>query len=495
MIKKPLLTFPIPVNAEKSKGHGFPSDMFIPNKDKQISRNETKISELERVLSNKTASLQLVAGNIIPEMILVLETAGEIKDFFKAVKKTPGMEFLAEYETEFDADDNFYNKKDGKRLDSSIDARFYLTMTNQRALHELQKYWKDYKNNKKFKHGTAKFRSLFEQLKNIRPYNIEDRIRDTGIEEYIQERKLYGYNLVKFEIELAFKDNDRLNNNSYNEVTRLLKLHDGHEVKGSRTLIPEISYHAFIASAPIEVFDNLTENTNISFLKSQQILFFRPVGQMIFEVPANNDEEEMKNLSDIEELEEHHLEGNPVVALFDGLPLTNHSLLKNRIQVDDPDGFSVNYIGSHRFHGTAMASLILHGDLDNKQKSVLSRPIYIRPIMKLDSSFNQGESLPDDVLPIDLIHRAVLRMKIGEDGNAPVAPGVKIINFSIGDSFRPFLKNLSSWAKLLDWLSYEYNILFVVSAGNFSEDILLEIPEDKFDNLSNEEIQNLFWMR
>ena len=490
MIKKPLLTFPKPVNAEKSKGHGFPSKMFSPTKEKQIIRNEKKISELERVLSNKTASLQLEAESIIPEMILVLETAGEIKDFFKAVKKTLGMEFLAEHETEFDADDDFYNlDKDGKRLYSSIDARLYLTMTNQRALQELQKYWKEYKKNQKFKHGTAKFRNLFEQLKNIRPYDVSDRIRDTGIVEYIKERKLYDYDLVKFEVELAFKNNDQLNNDSYNEVIRLLKLNSGEEVRGSRTIIPEISYHAFIASAPIQVFDNLTENTNISFLKSQQILFFRPVGQIVFKIPEDN--QEINKLSVIKESEQEFINGEPIIALFDGLPLTNHSLLRNRIQVDDPDEFSINYTGSYRFHGTAMASLILHGDLDNKQKSTLARPIYIRPIMKLGSHLNQGEFLPDDVLPVDLIHRAVLRMKVGEGGNAPVAPNVKIINFSIGDSFRPFFNNLSSWAKLLDWLSYEYDVLFIISAGNFSDDIVLDIPADKFDNLSSEEIQKL----
>lgn len=493
MVKKPLLIFPFPLSAEKSKKQGFPGKMFTPTKAKQIERNEQKITELDRVLSNRSASLQKEAGNIIPEMILVLETAGEIKDFFKAVKKTPGMEFLAEYETEFKADDDFYNiDSKGKRSEENIDARFYLTMTNQNALRELQKYWREYKKNKgeqKFKHGTAKFKSLFEQLKDIRPYDVSDRVRDTGIKEYIEERKLYDFDFVKFEIELAFKSSDQANRKAYEEVTRLIKLHNGEEVKGSRTVISEISYHAFIARAPIQVFNNLTENTNIAFLKSQQVLFFRPVGQMIFKTPVDN--EQLKKMPNVEEIDELPTNGYPVIALFDGLPLANHSLLQNRLQIDDPDGFSINYTGAQRFHGTAMASLIIHGDLDNEKKSTLTRPLYVRPIMKLGTHVYQGECLPDDVLPIDLIHRAVLRMKVGDAGNPPVAPEVKIINFSIGDAFRPFLNNMSSWAKLLDWLSYKYDILFVISAGNFSDDIILGIPEAEFDNLSDDELEKL----
>ena len=120
--------------------------------------------------------------------------------------------------------------------------------------------------------------------------------------------------------------------------------------------------------------------------------------------------------------------------------------------------YSNNYLGSKRFHGTAMASLIIHGDLDNIKKSILTRPLYVRPIMKLSTQFYQGECFPDDVLPIDLVHRAVLRMKVGDEDNPPVAPEVKIINFSIGDAFRPFLNNMSSWAKLLDWLREGWNL-------------------------------------
>ncbi|MBP2831268.1 S8 family peptidase [Aquimarina sp. U1-2] len=490
MAKKPLLIFPSPTTAEKSRKFGSSGNLFFPSKGRQIERHEDKITELERVLTNKSAALQQEAGNIIPEMILVLETVGEISDFFKAVRKTPGMKFLAEYESEIDPDEDFYILDDnGNKTDKSVDSRFYLTMTNQEALRELQKYWKEYKKDKQqqdFRRGTTNFRTLFEQLRDIRPYNIEDRVRDTGIQDYIDEIKAYDHDIVKFEIELAYREDQQQNENAYQEVVRLLHLNEGNEVAGSRVVISQIQYHAFIAEAPIQAFDNLTENTNISFLKSQQILFFRPVGQIIFETPA----EELQ-LPTIEEPEDNQVNGQPIAALLDGLPLENHVLLQNRIQVDDPDEFGVNYLGSQRYHGTAMSSLILHGDLDDLNSVPLDRPLYVRPIMKLNSGFNPGESLPDDILPIDLVHRAIIRMKIGEGETPPTAPLVKIINFSIGDAFRPFHSNISSWAKLLDWLAGEYDLLFIVSAGNHADDITLEIPEAEFDNLSEDQVQKL----
>jgi hypothetical protein len=54
----------------------------------------------------------------------------------------------------------------------------------------------------------------------------------------------------------------------------------------------------------------------------------------------------------------------------------------------------------------------------------------------------------------------------GEGGEPPTAPSVVIINFSIGDVSRPFARFISPLARLLDWLAYKYNVLFVVSAGN-----------------------------
>ena len=97
------------------------------------------------------------------------------------------------------------------------------------------------------------------------------------------------------------------------------------------------------------------------------------------------------------------------------------------------------------------------------------------------------EHVPDDRFYEDRIERAVQRMFAGE-GNVPAqAPGIKIINLSIGDPERPFLRLPSPWARLLDWLAWEYRVLFCVSAGNFGDAIDVGMPNEKFLKLPEQE--------
>jgi hypothetical protein len=75
-----------------------------------------------------------------------------------------------------------------------------------------------------------------------------------------------------------------------------------------------------------------------------------------------------------------------------------------------------------------------------------------------------------------------------EGGESPVAPTVKIINISICDPTRVFFYQLSSCAKLLDWLSEKHQELFCVSAGNIKSDINLDKPEAELNHLDDEEL-------
>jgi hypothetical protein len=49
----------------------------------------------------------------------------------------------------------------------------------------------------------------------------------------------------------------------------------------------------------------------------------------------------------------------------------------------------------------------------------------------------------------------------------PVAPDVAIVNLAIGDPTTPFDTILSSWARMIDWLSNEYGVVVIISAGNY----------------------------
>jgi len=215
-------------------------------------------------------------------------------------------------------------------------------------------------------------------------------------------------------------------------------------------------------------------------------MHLRPVGQCAMPTPGD--------VADAEALgqrEQPNLpQGGPVLAMFDGLPLIGHRLLNGRLAIDDPDGYETAYQARERVHGTAMASLICHGDL-REASSPLQTPVYVRPIMQPDRGFDGQfiERIPEGVLPVDLIHRAVRRLFESEGGEAPVAPGVRVINLSICDLSRPLDREMSSWARLLDWLSWKYKILFVVSAGNHPHDIELNVPRAALRGLDPQERQ------
>tara|TARA_R110001592_G_scaffold360085_1_gene667898 strand:- start:680 stop:2788 length:2109 start_codon:yes stop_codon:yes gene_type:complete len=180
--------------------------------------------------------------------------------------------------------------------------------------------------------------------------------------------------------------------------------------------------------------------------------------------------------------------------LRDALPLENHEALSNRIVVEDPDDFSDIYESPlEQMHGTAMASLIIHGDRNAKDRP-LDSFLYVRPILAPGNPGFDGkrrECIPEGVLPLDLIHRSVKRMFDGDGGEDPTAPNVQVINLSVCDPRQLFDRNLSPWARMLDWLSYKYNVLFIVSAGNHLDDIELSITNGEFSALSGVDREKL----
>jgi hypothetical protein len=176
-----------------------------------------------------------------------------------------------------------------------------------------------------------------------------------------------------------------------------------------------------------------------------------------------------------------------ILALFDGLPQENHPIIGSFLNIDDPDDYTASYQVKDRQHGTAMASLIAWGDL-NSSPTAITHKIYVRPIMKPVQTLDNDitiENVPENVLFVDQLHMAVRNLYEAVSGN-PAAPSVRIINLSIGIKTRPFYNLVSPLAKLLDWLSFKYKILFIVSAGNYTDDIDLDLPFSEFRSLPDD---------
>ena len=411
------------------------------------------------------------ARDLVPEEVVVLETVGTVDDFIRAVEAVPGMEWLAEVEAEeIPPDDDFFALAgDGEaRPDRDLRGRVFMVLTNQAALQQMVSLWKMWSSDRRLPRGLGRWKTLFQQLRDVRCWGVRDRLQETGVLEDWQERVEHGQEPVPCEIELWRRLNPEQRRTARSRVVDLVEDMAGRVI--AEADIEEIAYHALLVHLPGVQVRPLFESiqSDIDLVQCEQIQFFRASGQVSASLADEFQDQ------DEEALPEEPPAGSPVVALFDGLPLQAHRRLQGRLVVDDPDDFERDYPIDTRRHGTAMASLILHGDLAASE-GPFPRPLYVRPILRQDPRDwrNHTETVPEGTLVVDLVHRAVRRLFEGDGGEAPVAPHVSIINLSIGIGDRPFDQALSPLARLLDWLAWRYKVLFVVSAGNYAGGIEL----------------------
>ena len=487
MADYPLLVFPAPNRAERTRRSGFPSSSRRPSPLAQGQRLTPRFNRLREAMAGKRIALQDNSFGIQPEQVLVLETVGSIQDFMNITRWIDGLEWLGEFEQE-DMEPQ-YGFEDESTPERRLRGQLFLMMTDQRALEELRSLFHRWQAdpNMDFDYGLAKLREAFEHLYDIRPWSAQDRIRETGILDDWANR-LQGDGTddepIPFEIELWFRRGEQRRTQADSYVRDIIGSMGGEVIQ--QCVIPEISYHAILGTISRRSVQEIVERPeiweNIVLLQCEDIVHLRPIGQCAVTVPEDlvdiNTEQTDNELGELIK--------EPIVALLDGLPLANHQLLDGRISIDDPDGYESAYQAMERRHGTFMTSLICHGDLKEGGPAI-DRSLYVRPILQPQPSLRgpSPEAIPQNVLPVDLIHRAVRRLYEPENDQPPASPGVRVINMSIGDQSRPLNLTVGPVARLLDWLAWKYNVLFIVSAGNHLRDVKLGISMPELKRLTD----------
>jgi hypothetical protein len=425
-----------------------------PKKGRQAERLEPQFNELRQA---RNGLLQSDAAGASPEQVLVFDVVGSTSEVVEAFRSAPGLHLIADEDLDGIApDEDFYNSKKPRKL---LKDRLYLVMFSQAALEQLLSTWDLWskKRHRKLPDIVRPWVPVFRLLRGVRRWSAQDRIAETGLAEDWEARKASGQQSVPVEIQLWFRANaDRI---VAEDRVRSLVANVGGRVVGA-SCIEEIAYHAVLARLPADAVARLLSEHSIELVKSDDVHLFRPVPQVRITADTGSPVEQVRAEGS------SVLDGEPIAALLDGLPLENHTLLKGHLVVEDPDDWSETYAVQHRRHGTAMASLIVHGDL-NRREPALARPLYVRPILRPDSCPLPEERAPEDVLFVDVVHRAVRRIAEGEAGEPPAAPSVKIVNLSVGDEYQPFVRSVSPLARLIDWLSWKYQLLFIISAGNW----------------------------
>ncbi len=400
-----------------------------------------------------------------PELVVVFDLAGTVVNFMRAVRRIPGLEFLTEHDEDaVEPDEDFYFEDAGEATDTVVPETLYMVMTSARAVTELVRLFGLWEADRtvKFERGLAPLKNAFALLRAVRRWSPIDRVRETGLLQWWAETVATtagGQSSTRVEIELWFREDPARRALVQANVERLITEGGGTVLRSAE--LPGIDYHAVLAELPYDQVEAVLERgpEAIELLTTESIMFVAPARPMT--VPAVESADHL--LSALAATPPP--EAAPRVALLDGLPMANHAALAGRLVLDDPDerGSQYSNVDQQR-HGTAMASLICHGDLGAPGRPLSTR-LYVRPIMEPHAFYPEETVAPDELL-VDLLHRTFRRMFDGDDGHPPTAPSVRIINLSIGDPARAFARRVSPLAKLLDWLTHHYNVLVLVSAGN-----------------------------
>lgn len=490
----PLLVFPKAKTIFPPKGNGFPpSKPHLPGHATQIQRLTGQLADLQGEFSRYKASISGVVTGLEPEAVIVIEIAGSVDNFKRAVDVTEGLEWLGEWDVEdIEPDENFYAENTrGEKTDKLLTGRLFLSFSNEQGISELLSLWKLWEEEKPLPQGKAKWRDIFAQTRKIRRWGIEETLGEAHMID--RWRTLldpaHSVESVHCQIELFYRRTMEKRKQNENVIVSILE-EIGGSALGPFLDMPEIAFHAIKVKLPgssvrhlLNLLDKPGAELDIQLFKFPGVMYFRPTGQSL----AVSGEDAGESA----EFPKGSPELPPVAAILDGVPNLQHEALKDWLLFEDPFDLVSKYQPGERKHGTAMASLVVHGELADSQSNPLVRKVYHLAVMQPNQharSFGKHEEhFPDDVFFEDRIEIAVRRMFEGEGNAHPQAPGVKIINISIGDPERPFIHTPSPWARLLDWLSWKYRVLFCVSAGNFSGDIDVGLPNGEFSKLSDEQ--------
>jgi Subtilase family len=407
---------------------------------------------LTEVLSRDPTGLELKAdpAGLAPERLLVFEVRGTISAFAAAVRKIPGLELIDEEELEAD-------QKDKAPV-------AYLMVPDVRALRDLESLWQRWLRNE-LVYGETPWRDVFAILRDLRPWGPEDRVQPA--EADILSDVIVGLTdeaLVRLEIELIYRAIVDIGTARENELRAAIAMQGGRIVSASR--IDDIAYHALLVDLPVHAIRRIIARSPDGIAGLEPIMHIRP--QSIASVIDVEEAAAFEAPAAVGALRE------PILALLDGVPVAAHPLLASHLLVDDQFGLEPNAPVTERIHGTAMASLIVHGDR-NRAEPPLSRRIHVVPVLGAQDGFPPGR------LIVDIIYNAVLAMR---DGPQATAPGVLIVNLSLGNPRRVFHGQISAWARLLDRLAYRFGLVFIVSAGNYTEQFAIQafVNHEQYEN-------------
>jgi hypothetical protein len=415
-------------------------------------------------------------SGIAPDRALVYETCGAIQDFARAARNV-GLELISEEELDAldDIPDGFTPPGSTRPMRT-----LYTTMPTLASANNLLGLWAAYQRGESPETGFTPWWHLFDLLLDIRTWGPNDRFPKHAREIVSQRLPDHDEDEVQLELEIWPSKHRPRRTQWRDEAIARVQALGGRIIDRSNLDEGSFIYDALLiglrAGEVRALIDDLFAPASLAKVKGVQLILPQTVCQAFpYDVEHN---------ADFDHAPEPFDPDAPIrAACFDTVPVAAHPALDGGVVIEDVhDLVPLTPVGG-RSHATSMASLILRGDLEHDGAPLKDTRLVSVPVM-IDSTDGRAFSPPNRLF-VDVIHTALARLFVGEDA---VAPDVFVVNLSIGVPEMRFAGCVSALARLLDWWSSEYGVLFVVSTGNVWDDVVLsELPGDDFKSAGPEE--------
>lgn len=485
MTDRPILRFLEPTDAARRKrkpsGRKKPA---TPGRARQGQRLGSVFQRLQTAYEMETPGVELRADplGIAPERALVFETAAPIQDFSKAAREA-GLEVLAEIELDDLADaDGAFAPEEG---DERVQPVLYATMPSDDALQRLLRYWRAYQRGDVAPTGLTPWWNLFDLLHALRTWGPDDRFTLNARAEILDRLPPDDDEEVFLELEIwpSIRDDQR---NVWREEAEAKVIELGGRIVDRAAIAGDGFVYAalLVALATGQVramIDNPFEIDGIASIEGLQFILPQTIAQ-----GAPTDGEDIAEAGAPAGLAPFDPELPARVVLIDGVPAAAHPALDGGVVIEDVHDLVGRSQVNKRYHASAMASLILRGDLEADGGPLWDSRLISIPVL-IDG--DNGSVSPNDRLFVDILHVALTRAFVGENR---LAPDAFVVNISIGVRHMQFANRISALARLMDWWAWKAGVLFVVSAGNMSEELnIAGVDAISFENASIADRQKL----
>lgn len=382
--------------------------------------------------------------------------------FTKALEAIPGLDLVGEGETELE--------------DEDVPGYLYLLIPTEAAIRQMLALWKLWQANKPLGKDYKAWEKVFACLHDLRRWGPKDRVSEEDARLIEDAAEFEPKAKIKVELELVF-DRATAKANAARDATEASVVALGGQIV-HRARLDQIAYDALLIEVAAATALEIAQRSPKGLAGLPDVFAIRPQSKIDVITELGEFESAVIGVE---------APTKPAIAaVLDGVPAANHPAISQHVELVDPEDLSAASVGL-RTHGTAMVSLVVRGDL-KRGEAALTRKVVVRPLMYAHLKDSTDEIFAPEQLLVDGFVRAVQDLR---EGAAAAAPGVFIINLSLGDRNRPFFGRTSAWARAVDWLSEHYGVLFIVSAGN-ADGLQHDLPlngvadEAAFKALSNE---------